>query len=496
MPYTVEEKDGFELYSPTLLFKFTTFTIKKQHDLPKLRIIVGSPIFASFLNIICMASSCLVYSPHLTPRLTYTFNFLLGHCFSQPVQYTQQPQDLLSASGIRINYSENHELPCDLHLLPAGLLFDTGVRAPRPAAYQQSETFGFFPVATDRADWPFDVASAAFYLLSRYEEYQFFPADMHGRFPAAASLMAHHHVLHRPLINEWIQVLRSFFRHRGIALTATEPKHEVIPTYDIDLAWAYRHRPWWRQLGAFTRDSFRWDWDTLQDRLAVLTKGKMDPYDTFSWLAQLHRQLELPAYYFWLMGRYGPYDRNVSPTHPAYQHLFERVCADATCGLHPSYRSNTQPAQLAAEIAHFTRLAGDPPIRSRQHFLLLRFPETYRSLRRAGIRHDYSLGFPEQPGFRAGYGGTFAWYDLMAEQATDLLLTPFSIMDGTLFRYMRLTAKEALPVLRDLLRRCRQNQAQLVTLWHNSSFHEREGWNDMRGLYQTFLAEAAENRRV
>jgi len=447
----------------------------------------------SFSNITCMARFCLVYSPRITPRLTYSFNFILQHCFEHPVRYTQQPEDLRSATGIRINYSDDPTLPSDLHLLPDGLLFATGTDHTRPSIYQREGTFGLFPVTSTRSDWPFDVGSAVFYLLSRYEEYQSFSADTHGRFPASASLMAQHGVLQRPLINEWMLAMRSFFQARNIPLTAPEPEYQVLPTYDIDLVWAYRHRPYWRQLAALARDSFRWDWHRWQERLSVLSGQKKDPYHTFAWLADLHRRFALPACYFWLIGRYGRYDRNIAHTHPAFQALFREVCASATCGLHPSYASNRQFDRLVEEVERFTSLNGDPPRRSRQHFLILGFPETYRNLLRAGIRHDYTLGFPEQPGFRAGYGGTFPWYDLDAERATDLLLTPFTVMDVTLFRYMGLTAKEALPVLNNLIRNCRQNRAPLVTLWHNSSFHEREGWIGMRDLYQTFLAKAIEN---
>lgn len=440
-----------------------------------------------FLNLLFMARSCLVFSRRITPRLTYTFDFLLSHCFDQPVVYTQQPQDLRSSSAICINYSDDATLPGDLHLLPAGLLSAADLSASPPSIDHRSAITGFYPVAENKSDWSFDLASATFYLLSRYEEYQSFSADTHGRFPASASLLARHQLLHRPIINEWIQALRAFFRQRNIPLTAAEPTYRLLPTYDIDLAWAFRHRPWWRQLAALTRDSFQWNWQGLQDRLEVLTGRTADPYYTFAWLHQLHQQYQLPAVYFWLLGRYGRYDRNVPPTHPAFRKLFRRTCDYATCGLHPSYAAHDRPERLKEEVATFTSLAGSSPVFSRQHFLRLRFPDTYHNLLRAGIQHDYTLGYPEQPGFRAGYGGTFPWYDLKAERQTDLLLTPFTVMDGTLFRYMGLTAKEALSLLRDLVTHCRKSQTPLVTLWHNSSFYEREGWAGMRDLYQSFL---------
>ncbi len=61
-------------------------------------------------------------------------------------------------------------------------------------------------------DFPFDIFAAAFYLLSRYEEYLPFQPDKHGRFPHEASLAYKENFLHLPLVNYWLEDLKKALR--------------------------------------------------------------------------------------------------------------------------------------------------------------------------------------------------------------------------------------------------------------------------------------------
>jgi hypothetical protein len=57
----------------------------------------------------------------------------------------------------------------------------------------------------------FDLFAAAFYLVTRYEEYLPFIADRHNRFEASQSVLFKHGLLERPLINEWAEDLKQTF---------------------------------------------------------------------------------------------------------------------------------------------------------------------------------------------------------------------------------------------------------------------------------------------
>ena len=132
---------------------------------------------------------------------------------------------------------------------------------------------------------------------------------------------------------------------------------------------------------------------------------------------------------------------------------------------------------------------------SRQHFLKLNFPSTYQGLINSGIKSDYSMGYAENIGFRAGVGVPFFWYDLEKEEATDLLIYPFQVMDVTLRNYLNLTPEDAFTQVTKIINIMKFTGGTFMTLWHNSSFAEQDGWSsDWKFLYERIIAEAVKNK--
>ncbi len=109
-------------------------------------------------------------------------------------------------------------------------------------------------------------------------------------------------------------------------------------------------------------------------------------------------------------------------------------------GLHPSYRSAGRLKTLRMETERYRSITGHHPEKARQHWLLLNLPDTYREFEEAALSYDYTMGFQDQPGFRAGIARPFPFYDLTREKITGLTVVPFQIMDGTLRQYMQSAA--------------------------------------------------------
>ncbi|PSR13118.1 MAG: hypothetical protein C7N36_09235, partial [Bacteroidetes bacterium] len=145
-----------------------------------------------------------------------------------------------------------------------------------------------------------------------------------------------------------------------------------------------------------------------------------------------------------------PYDNN------AYQQLIRSTTTWSDSGIHPSYRSFGNLARLRTEQQRLATILDQPVSHSRQHFLRLQLPQTYQQLLAAGIRHDYTMGYAEVPGYRAGTTEPFRWYDLNREQTTDLWVHPFVAMDVTLQNYQGLSASAAADYLQELQTYCRR----------------------------------------
>ena len=140
-----------------------------------------------------------------------------------------------------------------------------------------------------------------------------------------------------------------------------------------------------------------------------------------------------------------------------------------------------------SETARLYEITGKKVESSRFHFLRLRFPQSYRSLLAAGIRQDYTMGFADEPGFRAGIARPFQFYDLVANEPADITVIPFQYMDVTLSRYRALKPDEALKLVADLITEVKNVGGLFVSIWHNTSLLDDDEGNKWRGVYEGML---------
>jgi hypothetical protein len=128
---------------------------------------------------------------------------------------------------------------------------------------------------------------------------------------------------------------------------------------------------------------------------------------------------------------------------------------------------------------------------SRQHYLRLSLPDTYRNLLKAGITDDYSMGFPDYPGFRAATSRPFPFFDLSVNEATSLQVHPLALMDGSLRDYLLLTPEEGLSRALLVLENVKKSGGIFTSLWHNTSLSEETGWQGWKEMYHQFISLAA-----
>ena len=169
------------------------------------------------------------------------------------------------------------------------------------------------------------------------------------------------------------------------------------------------------------------------------------------------------------------------------QMLINKLDEEGTIAIHPSYYSDTQPEKFDAEKNVLEHLTGITITRSRQHYIKLKLPQTYRTLIAHNISDDYSMGFATQLGFRAGTGASFLWYDIENETATALCVHPFCFMDTTAHFDRALSVDEAFAQLVQMAERLQACNSTLITVFHNFSLGSDKEWNGWAAAYSNFL---------
>lgn len=332
----------------------------------------------------------------------------------------------------------------------------------------------------------FDIFAAIFWMLSRYEEYLPFLPDAHGRFTAVESFSGRNGLLENPIVDRWILLFRTKLQYSFPKLKLKSEVFEFQPTIDVDSPWSYRHKGIGRNVGGLFRDVLKFDFRSVLERLLVLAHLKSDPFYTFDYIAEIHK--DTPVKFFVLTARHGRFDKSINPKKRAFKHFLSKLAAKSDVGLHPSYVASQNEQKFASELQDFQQITNSECHSSRQHFLRVVLPEYYRMLNNLKISVDYSFGYADNAGFRAGTSRPFKFYDLLTEQTLNVVIQPLIAMDVTLRNYMNLTPEQATQKLNYYVDVIKQTNGLFTTLWHNQHFLQRGKWQPWDAVYLNLLS--------
>ena len=430
----------------------------------------------------------LVYTHHITPRVKYAFNMLFQQFLSCEVTYTTQVEEFIAYDGVKISYTKN-PLGKELFFRSHSILFEKGIVEQQIHVSSWIGQKIFFE-QPDNSAMPFDVFAAGFYLLSRYEEYLPHIKDRFHRFPAKQSLAYKNSFLKIPIIEYWLKELVLVLQTKFPNFNPPSRQFKFLNTIDVDNAYCYLEKGLIRTVGAVCRSLFRFDFKPISKRFKVLLGKEKDPYDTFDYLLKLQKKYDFESIYFFLLADYGHNDKNITHTSKKFQTLVKTISDYVKVGIHPSWASNSDSHKLSMEINRLESIVNREVHRSRQHFLRLDLPNTYRRLIDLGILHDYTMGYAAQVGFRAGTSLPFYFYDLDMEMQTSLLIHPFAVMDGTLNEYMELPIDDAQYMVKEIIDYVKEVDGVFISLWHNETLGDNRNWKDWRQVYEYTIEEA------
>jgi hypothetical protein len=430
----------------------------------------------------------LIYTHQITHRNKYIFNLLIKDILKMDYQLTTDLAFFKTAAGAKFSYC-NQVIGEELFFESSSLLFETGIKEQNISVFEFKAHKVFFATGKKSA-LPFDLFAASFYLVSRYEEYLPHIRDEHERFEAKDSLAYMHGFLQKPLVNIWAQWLKQALIHRFPQLDFPEQSFSFVSTIDIDNAYAYREKGFTRSIGGYLKSFLQFNFAELKDRTKVLLGKINDPYDTYTYQLEILNKYKFRSIYFFLLGDYGVNDKNLPIESKEFQSLIKKMGDYAEVGIHPSYGSNSSKEQLKKEVTRLSKILHVEITKSRQHFLKLTLPDTYRNLIELDITDDYTMGFASQVGFRASISSAFNFYDIDMELETKLKVHPFAVMEGTLKYYMNVKPENALEKIAVLIDEVKAVNGEFMSLWHNDTLNNQGNWQGWRTVYEEMIKYA------
>lgn len=345
----------------------------------------------------------------------------------------------------------------------------------------------------------YDLLGLCHWMLSRQEEVGRTDLDSHGRFPATSSHAFRNGYLERPVVDEWLHILRQVIQRTwpGIVLRPLSPSMRV--SHDVDGPSRYVFSSVPGLLRTIAGDLLRrgdpggvirgpWLWLTSRQKL-----HPKDPSNSFDWIMDRSDENGLKSAFYFICGRtdpkkdavYSPEDRRIRAL---MRHIHER---GHEVGLHPSYATYQDPGALTAEAARLRRICAEEGIEQvewggRMHYLRWETPTTLLGWEKAGMNYESTLSYADRPGFRCGTCHEFPAFDPVAGRQLKVRIRPLVAMECTIMapRYLGLgEGGAALSKFIELKRNCEAVGGCFTTLWHNTSLeHDRA-----RNLYKSLL---------
>lgn len=344
----------------------------------------------------------------------------------------------------------------------------------------------------------FDILGSIFYILTRAEEIANPTRDEHGRFLAKASHAYQNGYLHRPVVDEYIEILWACMKRLWPRLERKKREFRMILSHDVDVPFAEAFSSPSRVLRSFGGDILkRKDPQRAVNRIGnwIATRRgdfKRDTNYTFDRIMDISEKQGLQsAFYFKTACTNPEFDCHYSIDHPYVRQMLREIHERGhEIGFHPSYETYRDPVQTRKEFDKLLQVCEEEGIRQdawggRQHYLRWEAPTTWRNWAEAGLNYDSTLSYADCTGFRCGTCHEFPVFDLEKGQELPLIERPLVVMEGSLFggKYMNLPHEEAFVHAKKLKDQCRKYSGAFTLLWHNSSFQSERDWE----MYEEIL---------
>eukprot|EP01133_Synstelium_polycarpum_P004720 gene4720-5507_t len=168
----------------------------------------------------------LAYVPILTPRIKYIFNFIFNDVLKTQIGFSSNLAEFKSSGLPKISYADQ-PVADEIFFKNADLLLSHVIVKTSFKTTAFGDTI--VPFAVSGGALPFDVFSAAFYFVSRYEEYLPYTPDSQGHYSPGFSLQNKLKLLQIPVIDGWALLIKNLLLKKYPGLYFEKKKYQFVP---------------------------------------------------------------------------------------------------------------------------------------------------------------------------------------------------------------------------------------------------------------------------
>lgn len=431
----------------------------------------------------------LVYTHTVSPRLNYIFKQICTRILGIEVSFTTKIEDFISHDSLKMSYTRQ-QLGTEFFVKSHDILFEQGLSDIDLNMHQWDSTKCFYYIG-EKSVLPFDIFAASFYILSRYEEYLPQVKDKYGRFIATESLAYKEGFLHQPVVDIWAYKFKDVLQELFPDYKFPKKTYSIKPVIDVPAAFQYKYIGFLRGIGGIIRDVFQLKLGRLYTRFAVLFGLKHDPYDTYKYIINRQKNSEYKFLFFFLIGAYSTHDKGINANNKLFRALIKHVADYCYVGLKATYFAIENVEILKKEKNQMESILNFSLDAVRNSYSKLNFPNSYRNQVDLEIKEDYTMGYPDHVGFRAGTCTPFLFYDLDYETQTPLLINNYHVMDYALLKHRSTLDKKK--VLNEIIAEIKKVNGQFVPVFHNYTFSQSVRWAGYKELFNLILDSVNED---
>jgi peptidoglycan/xylan/chitin deacetylase (PgdA/CDA1 family) len=334
-----------------------------------------------------------------------------------------------------------------------------------------------------------DIFAASFFMLTRWEEYVNKNRDNHNRFPATESLAYNQGFLNTPIINEYLETLKSMLLQLDTNLKFKNHAFRCYVTCDVDQPFDCTTENLKNFIRASVGDILkRKSIKEFAKRIRRYIYNKFGSYKydenyTFEWYINTCEKAGIQTTFYFIPsnieaqnGCYELHDKKI-------QNLLKYIAYRGhEIGVHGSYQTYQDKEKakfqknIIDDILNSLEIS-QKVIGNRQHYLRWDSSITPAVLEYAGFDYDTTGSYADRPGFRYGVCYEFSMFDFLNRKKLNLKQKPLIVMECSIIdnSYMGLGYSEKTSkIMKDLKQKCFKYGGDFSILWHNSHFKTEE----------------------